>query len=440
DAQTVRTVLDHLSDWLRREPIGGGAAAPRTLDAALAVLPNANLVVISVPGEYAAREARRALERGRHVFIFSSNVSIQDELALKNAARSRGLIVMGPDCGTALISGIGIGFANVVRRGPIGAIGASGTGLQEFTTLVHRAGAGISHAIGLGSRDLSDAIGGISALTALDMLEQDAGTAVIALISKPAGPDTLGRLVERIARCSKPVVTCFLGPTSELPGADIHFRAARTLDEAAALAVQIATGRPPLSSAGDAALAARMASHKARLRPNQRYLRGIFAGGTFCYQAQQVLLEAGVRVYADAPLAGHRRLPDPRRSIEHTLVDMGAEFFTDGRAHPMIDASLRRERILAEAADPQVAVLLLDFILGYNASADPAGDLIEAIVQAQKMAAARGDHLVVVASVCGTEGDPQGLGRQVRLLEEAGVIVLPSSAQAARFAGQLVAE
>lgn len=433
---TVRAVLDRLDEWLRREPVSAQQIAPRTLDAALEMQPNSNLAVISVPGRYAAREARRALERDLNVFLFSSNVSIEDEIALKQCAHERGLIVMGPDCGTAIISGIGIGFANVVRRGAIGAIGAAGTGLQEFTTLVHHAGSGISHAFGTGGRDLSDAIGGVSALTALDALERDAMTKVIAIISKPPGKQTLARLVERIAQCSKPVVACFLGQRAELPGANIRFRIARTIDEAALLAVQIANGKPPPETISN--FQSLITNSQSKLKPTQKYLRGIFAGGTFCYQAQQILQDLGLRVYADSPLQGNLELPDPRRSIEHTLVDMGAEFFTDGRAHPMIDATLRCERILAEAQDPQVAVLLLDFILGYNASTDPAGDLVDAITQAQHIARARGDELIIVASVCGTEGDPQGLNRQIKLLRDAGVIVLSSSAQAARVAGMIV--
>jgi len=427
--QIVRAALDHLDDWLRRDQAGSSEPAPRTLDAALARQPSSNLAVISVPGEYAAREARQALERGLNVFLFSSNVALEDELSLKQFARARGLIVMGPDCGTAIISGIGIGFANVVRRGPIGVIGAAGTGLQEFTTQVHHAGSGISHALGTGGRDLSDAVGGISALSALDALERDAATKVIAIVSKPPGAQTLARLTERMSQCNKPVVACLIGIRDELPGANIRFRVARTLDEAAMLAVQIANGKPSTSPNPIFNLQSLISSHRARLSPKQKYMRGVFAGGTFCYQAQQILCDAGVVVHSNAPIAGNVALQNARQSVEHTIVDMGAEEFTDGRAHPMIDATLRRERILAEARDPQVAVLLLDFILGYNASAEPVGDLIDVIKQARE----RG--IVIVASVCGTEGDPQGLHRQSKLLQDVGVIVLPSSEQAARAAG-----
>lgn len=438
--EIVRDVLEHLDQWMRRDPATGKQTAPRTLDAALAVQPSSNLAVISVPGEYAAREARQALERGLNVFLFSSNVSVGDELALKQYAREHGLIVMGPDCGTAIISGVGLGFSNVVRRGPIGVVGAAGTGLQEFTTLVHRWGSGISHAIGTGGRDLSDAVGGISALAALDALERDRATKLIALVSKPPGPKTLACLMERMAACRKPVVTCFLGVCEELPGANVHFRVARTLDEAARLAVQIATGKAPqsveLSSSIDAPAILR--GWRNRLQPEQRYVRGIFAGGTFCYQAQQVLLDLGIKVHSNAPLSGNVPLGDPGMSQEHTMVDMGAEFFTEGKAHPMIDASFRRERILAEANDPSVAVLLLDFILGYNASQNPVGDLLDAINQAQKYACDRGSYLPVIASVCGTEGDSQDFREQIKMLQRAGVLVTSSSAQAAELAGRLV--
>ncbi len=436
--EIVQNVLAHLDQWLRHGETKARESAPQTIDAALTIQPDSNLAVISVPGEYAAREARRALERGLNIFLFSSNVSVEDELALKTYAREHGLIMMGPDCGTAIISGVGIGFANVVRRGPIGVIGAAGTGLQEFTSLVHRWGSGISHAIGTGGRDLSDAIGGISALSAFDALERDASTKVVGILSKPPGTKTLACLVERITACRKPVVTCFLGVHEELPGENVIFRVARTLDQAARLAVQIATGKAPGSVDHLPKEEAQWQEWRERLRPSQKYIRGVFAGGTFCYQAQQVLQTWGIHAYSNSPLHGNLALTDPRRSTEHTLVDLGAEFFTDGRAHPMIDASLRRERILAEASDPSVAVLLLDFILGYNASGDPVGDLIDVIKRAQAIARSRGDSLPVVTSVCGTEGDPQGLPRQIQLLHDAGAILAPSSAQAAEWAGRLI--
>lgn len=435
---TTEAILENVDTWLLRKATSVSKIAARTLDGALQVQPDANLAVISVPGEYAACETRQALERGLNVFLFSSNVSVEEELSLKQYARERGLIVMGPDCGTAIIAGAGIGFANIVRRGPVGVIGSTGTGLQEFTSLVHQGGSGISHAIGTGSRDLSDAIGGISALSALDALDADPETKVIAVLSKPPGTKTLSLLLERLNQCPKPVVACFLGVGKYRSEMDTRFEMARTLDEAVALAVQLATGKPTVSTGMNSQeIETLVAAERAGMTPEQKYIRGIFAGGTFCYQAQQVMRDADLVVHSNAPLEGMIGLADPLRSEAHTLVDMGAEMFMEGRPHPMIDATLRRERILAEAQHPQVAVLLLDFILGYNASPDPVGDLLKTIAEAKGIATQRGGFLSVVASVCGTEGDPQNLRKQTRALQEAGIVVLPSSAQAALFSRTL---
>ena len=438
--QSVTAVLQNIDQWLSPEESSAATSEIRTLDEAVARQPHSNLAVISVPGEYAAREARKVLEWGLNVFLFSDHVPVESELSLKEFARERGLIVMGADCGSALIGGVGIGFANVVRRGPIGVIGASGTGIQEFTTLVHRAGSGISHAIGTGSRDLSDAIGGISALSALNALESDTQTQVIAILSKPPGPLALAQLIAKISQCLKPVVACFLGLKRDPPDPNARYRTARTLEEAAALAVQIATGsQPPSFTVDSPTVQGLIIRERANMKPEQKYIRGIFAGGTFCYQAQQVLQDAGIVVHSNTPLKGNLKLPDPLQSLEHTLVDMGADEFTAGRPHPMIDSRLRRERIQTEAQDPQVAILLLDFILGFNASPNPAGDLAPSITEGKLAAKKRGGFLSVVASVCGTEWDPQGLRQQTRLLEETGVVVFPSSTQAAQFGARLLA-
>ena len=132
------------------------------------------------------------------------------------------------------------------------------------------------------------------------------------------------------------------------------------------------------------------------------------------------------------------RLQDSTRSVEHSLVDMGSDEFTLGKPHPMIDGTLRKQRILAEAHDPQTAILFLDFILGYNASMDPVGELLDAILEARQIAKKRGGHLTVVASICGTDGDPQDLKLQVKLLKEAGVIVFSSNASATSFCAALL--
>jgi FdrA protein len=437
DKKSLANVLENLDGWLRAEP-GQANTSSVDLDEALTRQPLANIAVISVPGVYAAREAERALERGLNVFVFSDNVPVERERFLKQYARERGLIVMGPDCGTAIIGGIGIGFANVVRRGPIGVIGASGTGLQEFTTLVHQAGSGISQAIGTGSRDLSDDVGGLSMLSALAALEADPSTKTIAVLSKPPGPLALADIIPRILQSPKPVVVCFLGWKTDAVPVNGSYRVALTLDEAAALAVQNVTGHlPALLEHDGARLETLVLRERMAMNPLQKYVRGLFAGGTFCYQAQQVFMDAGLTAFSNAPIAGNRKLSDTLQSGEHSLVDMGADEFTVGRPHPMIDSRLRRERLLAESKDPAAAVLLLDFLLGFNSSADPVGELAPAIAKAKAEVKERGGFLSVVASVCGTGKDPQGLDKQVARLEKEGVVVLPSSAQAARFAALL---
>ena len=438
-SEVLSAILGQVDVWLHFTGGSPAGSSIRSLEEALERQPHSNLAVISIPGEYAAREARRALERGLHVFLFSDNVPVKDELALKEYAREKGLMVMGPDCGTAIIGGKGIGFANVVRRGPIGVIGASGTGIQEFTTLVHRLGSGISQAIGTGSRDLSDEVGGISVLTALAALESDPQTKAIVILSKPPGQRALSELLPKIQNSPKPAVACFLGTSKSTPRKNPACRVAHTLDEAAAMAVELVTGRAPatfLEKGLD--WEALVRNERSAMKAGQKYIRGIFAGGTFCYQSQQVLQEAGVFVLSNSPLEGNRKLPDPHRSREHTLVDMGADEFTVGRPHPMIDSSLRRDRILAEAQDPEVALLLLDFILGFIASPDPAGELAGAITEAKVRAKERGGYLCVVASVCGTEEDPQDLAGQIRMLQKAGAVVLPSSARAAQFSADLI--
>ena len=432
--EALTSVLEDIDRWLTIDPGSAPRHDIRILDEAVSMQPHSNLAVISVPGSYAAREARKALDHGLNVFLFSDNVPVESEISLKEYAREHGLMVMGPDCGTAIIGGIGIGFANAVRRGPIGAIGASGTGIQEFTSLVHRAGSGISHALGIGSRDLSDAVGGISFLSALDALESDKQTEIIAILSKPPGQLALSNLIPTILQCHKPIVVCFLGLKQDSPHANIHSRTARTLEDAAALALQIVTGDLlPRFNADSPRTQTIIQRERSDKKPEQRYIRGIFAGGTFCFQAQQILQDAGMIAHSNAPLNGNLKLANPMSSEEHTLVDMGSDDFTVGKPHPMIDSRLRCERILAESQDPQVGILLLDVVLGFNASPDPAGDLVSTIEEAKHEAKKRGGSLSVVASICGTEGDPQDFQKQVKMLEEAGGIVFPSSAQAAQF-------
>jgi succinyl-CoA synthetase alpha subunit len=436
EAAAVDSVVARADSYFER---GSGPGArvdappePRSIAQAVAERADCSVALISVPGEHAAREARAALSAGLNVFIFSSNVSVDDERALKIAARERGLVVMGPDCGTAYLGGAGIGFANAVRRGPIGIVAASGTGMQEFASLLHRAGSGISSGIGTGSRDLTDAIGGLSTMAGLDALEADPSTKVIALVSKPAGVATSSALAQRLSRCTKPVIACLLGADSSDFGA---LRPVFSIDEAVCGALRAAGAtEPAFLQLDERRIRGQAASEIERMHPRQRYVRGLFAGGTLCYQAQAIFRRSGLTVYSNAPLHGMRELPDPRASLANALVDMGAETFVEGRPHPMIDATERKIRLGNEGSDPSVAVILLDFILGAIASADPVGDLLERMREVRDAARARGRHVCVAASVCGTEDDGQSLQRQVRALEDTGALVFASSAQAATFA------
>jgi FdrA protein len=426
--KVVDEILLHLDEWLSQ--VNDGVHTPseiHTLDQAFREKPESNLVVISVPGEYAASEARKGLEAGKHVFLFSDNVSVEDEVSLKTLAKEKGLLVMGPDCGTSLIGGIGIGFANAVRKGRIGAIAAAGTGLQEFTCMVHNLGYGISHAIGTGGRDLSEAVGGLTTLLALDALEDDPSTQVIAIISKPPAEKTLNRLTGRIKRCSKPIICCFIGIDHLIEGEGKYFHRTDTIDEAAILAVK-ALGGNVVSNSSQI-----KAKTEKKIALHQRYLRGVFAGGTFCYQSQQILKKAGINVYSNGPLDKKLLLHDPEESIENSIVDMGDEYFMVGRPHPMINGSQRAKRILKEANDPEVGILLLDFILGYNSSPDPVGELIESIEKAKQISTQRGNPIEVVASICGTDGDFQDINQQMKMLTESGVKVFSSNAQATEY-------
>ncbi len=392
--------LDGLDGLLSAGSPDGQRPVVASLSDAVAAHPSANLAVISVPGEYAAAEMGHALDQGLHVFCFSSNVALEDEIELKRRAGAKGLLLMGPDCGTAIIAGTGIGFANVVRRGPIGIVGPSGTGMQAVSCLVHQAGSGISHAIGTGSRDSQDEVGGISTLAALTALLEDAQTRVVVLVSKRPGPRTLKLLMDAAARASKPVLSCFLGESG----------AFSTLEDVATEAVAIAGARPMLPTIEPAL----------PITPRSGRLLGLFAGGSLLLEARAVLTAAGL---------------EPRA---YELIDMGSEELTRGRPHPMIDPGPRSARIAAAGEDPSVAVLLLDIVLGRGAALDPAGDLAPSIRAARAAALARGSDLAIVASVCGTDPDPQNRHHQEEILRAADVTVLPTSARAARYAAKVI--
>jgi FdrA protein len=401
---------------------------PKSIEAALQLLPAARWVLVSVPGRYAAGVSREALRQNLNVFLYSDNVSVEDELALKQTAAEKGLLVMGPDCGTAIVNGIGLGFANQVRRGAIGMVAASGTGLQQVSARIHQLGGGITHALGTGGRDLSEDIGALAARQGLDLLSRDPETNVIVLVSKPPSAQVAEELLRAARSAGKPVVVDFIGYSTAMRQVDnLHF--VTTFDEAAELAVRLAK---------DGAAASEDKPQPGQFAEGQRYLRGLFSGGTLAYEAQLILQGYLPAVYANAPLDKDLQLANSSVSQEHSIVDLGEDEFTVGRLHPMMDNDLRIRRLHQEADDPEVAVILLDVVLGHGAHHDPAGELAPAIAEARSAAGKAGRHLEVVAVVVGTDEDPQDLESQIQQLQKAGARVETSNDLAVRYVGRLV--
>ncbi len=390
---------------------------PRSLSGAAKQLPDANWVLISVPGRFAAGVAREALDLGKHVFLYSDNVSLEDEIALKKTAREKGLLVMGPDCGTAIVNGIGLGFANRVRRGNIGVVGASGTGTQAVTAQIHNLGGGISHAIGTGGRDLKSDVGAITAHQALDALARDDETKVIVLISKPPSPDVATSLISAAQNAGKPVVIYFIGyPPPARKIGNLQF--AISLSECAEMAVRTE--------------AKRLETRDSHSPVSNLYLRGLFSGGTLAYETLLGLESFLSPIYSNAPITNYQLLADPLHSRSHTIIDLGDEFFMVGRLHPMIDNDLRIRRMKQEAADSEVGMILFDVVLGEGSHMDPAGELVPVIKEIREKRLETGD-LEFVAMVVGTDDDPQNLQSQVSQLEEAGVKVFRTAAEAVEY-------
>jgi FdrA protein len=402
----------------------GGHKLAYSLESALEML-SANVALISIPGMYVKREAIKCLERGLHLLIFSDNVSKADELAIKKRATDLNLLVMGPDCGTAIINNIALGFANAVHPGPIGLVGASGTGLQEVTCLIDHLGLGVSHAIGTGSNDVSQEIGAITMLRGIRMLAYDLRTKVIVIISKPPSPQVAGKVIETLQACGKPAVVNFLGEPRREGDRRIHF--VDTMEEAALTALEVA-GCTASAFLDVPSSWAALRSAITKLAREQKFVRGIFGGGTFTVESGLILSQQLERIYTNTMIG--ERLVDPLRSIGHACVDLGDDLFTAGRPHPMLEPAVRSRRIVAEMQDPETAVILLDMVLGYGAHPDPARELLLALNEGRSA----DRYVPVVASVCGTDRDPQNRSQQVAVLEGAGVFVFPSNAAATRAA------
>ncbi|WP_241038069.1 FdrA family protein [Blastococcus litoris] len=397
----------------RERSTGSAQAVPqRTIGAGLDELEGSALAIVSVPGQYAVAEAADAIAAGRSVLVFSDGVPVEHEVALKRAAHEAGVLVMGPDCGTAIVSGVALGFANVVRPGPVGLVAASGTGAQQISCLLDMAGVGVSHVLGVGGRDLSEAVGGLATLDALAALDADEGTERVMVVSKPPAPSVAATVAEAAGKLSVPVSSAVLSPGTP----DLTVAVEGLLTEMG-LDVPVWPSRPgPAEAAVPGAV-----------------LKGFYSGGTLADETMLLAAPVLGDIRSNTPLKPELDLGTDLSAPGHVVVDFGDDALTVGRAHPMIDPTLRLEAISNLAARREPAVLLLDVVLGYGADPDPAHSLVPALT-----AARRAGTLPVVIALIGTEADPQGWSRQADALAEAGAAVFASNAAATRYALDLL--
>ncbi len=432
--ETTKTLM------AEKKNAGGGKAEekPSTLRGAIEAQPDSNLVIISVPGQFAAREARKALNNGLHVMLFSDNVPVEDEIALKELAVEKDLLLMGPDCGTAIVNQAPLAFANVVSKGPVGIVAASGTGAQAVSSLVDRQGVGLSQVIGTGGRDLKSKVKGIEMIKDLKALAQDDDTEVIVLVSKPPAKEAAEKIMEEVKKIKKPIVVNFLGgDPSVVEGTDAIW--ANTLEDGAFKAVGIIKGEDVAAGGmSQSEIEEIVKEETSNMNSKQKYLRGLYTGGTLCSEALIQLTNEYGDMYSNIPISEGYGLKEDLKSIENTVIDLGEDDFTQGKPHPMIEPYMRSERLLEEAKDEEVGVILIDVVIGYGSHMDPAGEVAEAIKEAKATVADRGGYLSVIASVCGTDKDPQNLDMQEEKLRKAGAKVLPTNVQAVRVASQIL--
>ncbi|BEP28842.1 acyl-CoA synthetase FdrA [Helicovermis profundi] len=408
---------------------------PASMDSALKYQANSNMVIISVPGKYAAGEVEKALNLDLNVMLFSDNVSIEDEKRLKELACKKELLMMGPDCGTAIINNIPLAFANVVKKGDIGIVGASGTGTQEVSSLIDKFGKGVSQVIGTGGRDLKAEIGGLMMKQGIKALIEDDDTKVIVLISKPPNPKVAKEVLDLVKETDKPFVVDFIGGDLETIKSSGAYGAI-TLEDCALKAVALSSGNEVVDFTGftmsNEDVEKIVKSESSKFDNEQMYFRALYTGGTLADEAMKIMGKDIKNIYSNIPLSEEYALKDINHSIENTCIDLGEDIFTVGRPHPMIDPSTRSDRLVKEIND-DVALLLMDIVLGYGSHIDPAGEMVKPILEAKEKMAKKGKYLSVVCSICGTDGDPQSLKKSKEVLEEAGVIVMPSNSQAVRL-------
>ncbi|MCL7402004.1 MAG: hypothetical protein LZ168_04375 [Thaumarchaeota archaeon] len=415
-----------------------------SVDSAVESNPDINLALISIPGEYVRDVAIRLLEKGIHLHIFSDHVPVEHELELKKIASSKGLLVLGPGAGTSIINGKAIAFANSIRRGKIGIVAAAGTGLQEVSVLLDRVGLGISQGLGIGGNDVKESIGGIMAVDCIKALENDEETELIIVVSKPPDPPVVKKIIKVIEESKKKFILCFLGSqVYKVPKKLVkRVYSCRSLHSAVLRAASIVNAEKYKEA--EARISMKLSEIKKQvkdlsksLRPEQKYIRALYTGGTLMYESLLIYRELLKDVYSNAPLDPKYKLTDSFKSYKHTVVDLGEEEFTAGRAHPMIDPTIRKLRLIEEARDPEVAVITMDFMLGYGSHPDPVEAMTSSILEANKIAAEDGRQIVFMAHVCGTESDPQNALKQEEKLKKIGVVTFPSNALMA-FASALL--
>ena len=416
------------------DSIGLISDLPRSIQMGFDQTADSNLALISCPSEYATAEALKALKLGLNVMLFSDNVRIEDEIFLKREAKKKDLLFMGPDCGTAILNGVPLGFANNVTVGNIGIVAASGTGLQQVSCLIDRWGGGISQAIGTGGRDLSEKVGGTTMIAGIDALSEDTNTDVIVLISKPPSPEVAMHVLKKATSAGKPVVVNFLGNTLGI-SVDDPLHEAKDLEATAYAAIKLAGIEitPPkrhLVTPEEVTILVN------QLPKGRRYLRGLYTGGTFAYEAMYLLTESLGPLHSATSPTSEYSLKDPWKSLGHTVLDLGNDIYTRGRPHPMIDHRLRNDRIIQEAQDPQTAIILLDLVLGYGSHSNPAPELALTLARADETA--KGQGPLVIGFVCGTTKDPQSLEKQKEILSDSGVLLMESNAQAIRLTADIL--
>jgi len=439
-------VMGRVEQLVMAPPVSSGGARTRVLHSvksAVEAMGGANLAVVSLPGKQAFEPAMELLRSGVNVHLFSDHVPLVQELKLKRYASSKGLLVMGPGAGTSIINGVGLGFANSVRRGDVGIVASAGTGIQEVSIMLDRIGLGVSAALGVGGTDVSERVGGLMMKDCLGLLEKDDKTRTIMIIAKTPKAKVIQEVMAHVEKqTSKPVVACFLGldPPKKAGG---RVRHAKTLHSAVHAAAR-ESGREA-ETEFDAKISStfdQLSRSARRIRetigPDRTYVRGLYSGGTIAHETLLIFRELMGEAYSNTPLSDRFELADPNVSKGNSVVDLGDEFFTAGRAHPMIDPTLRKLRIAQEGKDPRVAIILLDIVLGYGSSSDPGGALTGAIGDALNGSREMGKGLAVMAHVCGTETDPQSLKQQSEKLEAAGAMLFASNALLAAEAALVV--